>query len=79
MAIRRMAFVNITGLDRNHRCATSAQSSGSSVTQAAYRAIQASLPPNSIMSPGFDPEAPTVHLWLDRKIADGFVGHAPAW
>jgi hypothetical protein len=41
-----------------------------SVTQAAYRAIKASLQ-NSIISPDFDPEAPTVLLWLDRKIADG--------
>jgi hypothetical protein len=42
-----------------------------SVTQAAYRAIRASLPPEAIISPDFDPEAPTVPFWLDRKIADG--------
>jgi hypothetical protein len=40
-----------------------------SVTQAAYRAIQASLPPNSIKAPT-DSEAATVALWLDPKTVD---------
>jgi hypothetical protein len=34
-----------------------------SVTQAAYRAIQATLPPSSTKDA--DPEAATVRLWLD--------------
>jgi hypothetical protein len=38
------------------------------VTQAAYRAIQASLPPNSTTDS--DPEAATVRLWLDLKTVD---------
>jgi hypothetical protein len=39
-----------------------------SVTQAAYRAIQASLSPNSTTD--FHPEAATVRIWLDPKTVD---------